>query len=79
MSELKKPVTQWEKEQLMVVNIPDGDKLLDKEVTADEFKSLVDKHNFVGVNHEDRIQFLEDNGYEVNRKNMVDPELSAKQ
>lgn len=49
-------------------------KLTDEEV----MEILRDSPNdFHTVNHEDRIQFLKDNGYEVTRENMV-ADLSAK-
>lgn len=51
----------------------------DKKLTDDEFTEIFtgDINNFVGVNHEDRIEFLKTNGYPVTHENMIDSELSA--
>jgi len=47
-------------------------------ITVEEFEELILTGKTVGVNHEDRVNFLQDNGYKVTRENLIDPELSAK-
>ena len=48
---------------------------LKKSMTEEEFDAIETKH-LHGVNFEDREKFLKDNGYEVNRANMMDRDLS---
>ncbi len=72
----KKLITTLEKEHgiLLLGKIDETKKLTDE-----EFGELIkDHHNFVGVNYEDRIKFLNDNGYEVTRENMIDGTLGTK-
>jgi hypothetical protein len=49
-------------------------------LSEEEFMQLwVDgEGQFVGVSYEDRIQFLNDNDYEVTRENIVNADLSVK-
>lgn len=39
----------------------------------------VAERRMIGVSHADRIDFLQDNGYEVTLENMIDVQLSARQ
>jgi len=50
------------------------------ELTDKEWDKLYEENwkDFSGVNHDDRIKFLKDNGYAVTHENMLNPELSAK-
>lgn len=50
-------------------------------LTLEAFKKLVRDNpgEFHGVNYSDRVKFLQDNGYEITRDNMMDSRLSAKQ
>lgn len=58
--------------------VPDANaKKLDSPIDEDEIKELVSTGKAVGVNHADRVKFLQDNGYAVTRKNMVDSSLSV--
>lgn len=50
----------------------------DEDITEKEFLAL-DLADKYGVNHDDRIKFLKDNGYDITRENMVNPDLSARQ
>lgn len=78
MSEKKQSIELWEKEaNLLFTNITDDG--LKKEITSDEFQNTIATSPFIGMNHSDRIKFLKDNGYEVTRENMANPELSVKQ
>jgi len=47
--------------------------------SREEFDAIVkaDFHGFAGVNYKYRVKFLEVNGYEVNRENLMDGNLSA--
>lgn len=47
-----------------------------KKVTEEEFDSYPAQK--WGVMHDDRIEFLKANRYEVTRQNMVDPNLSSR-
>lgn len=81
MSDTKKAISTWEKERnMLVTTVSDPSKKL----TEAEFLELILDENGIpkpevtGVNHDDRIKFLKANDYEVNRQNMVDPELSTR-
>ena len=52
----------------------------DERYSDEEFTDLLnaDTSAWIGVDHEGRTQFLKDNGYEVNRHNMLDGSLSIK-
>ncbi len=69
-----KSIEAWERERGLVIQ---GDVDPSQEVTAEEFEKLRVKQGHLGVNHEDREQFLKDNGYELSRENLVDASLSA--
>jgi hypothetical protein len=72
----QKIVETWEREKGMMLVVADH-TLLKKNVSEDEFMKLTDTQGWRGVNYTDRIKFLNDNGYEVNRENLTNPELSA--
>lgn len=48
-------------------------------MSLDDFREVVKSGKFIGVDHEQREQFLKENGYEVNRENLIDTSLSTKQ
>ena len=49
-----------------------------KKMTREDFVEATKEENgFLGINHEDRTKFLEDNGYPVTHENMINVELSA--
>lgn len=58
-------------------------KSLPKTTDIDEFIKQVipgiDSGEFIGVMYADRVEFLEANGYEVTRANLIDASLSVKQ
>lgn len=68
-----KTIRDWEKQKGFIVKTATD---LDQQMTEQEFDaiSLSEKH---GVDHESRTQFLNDNGYEVTRENMINTSLSA--
>lgn len=51
-----------------------------KTMSREDFDKIVATNysSFRGVSYKDRVKFLEENGYEVTRENLIDPELSAK-
>lgn len=57
--------------------VPGSEPQIDDE-EKDELQAYMRKNPYLGVNHADRTKFLEDNGYEVTRENMMNVELSAK-
>lgn len=69
-------VTTLEKRQGVIIT---GDFDLSQKMTEDEFAELIrnEKVEYVGVDHEFRVNFLKNNGYEVNRENMVDLSLTV--
>lgn len=69
-----KKLSEWEKQKGMVVKPPVDDVLM----TEEEFDDI-DINDKVLVAYEGRVKFLEDNGYDVTRENMVDVYLSARQ
>jgi hypothetical protein len=71
MAEVTKTIGDWEKQKGFLV--PDASVL--KKVTEDEFDLLPGK---VGVNFEQRTEFLTSNGYPVTRENLIDANLSAR-
>ena len=75
----KKTFNDWEKEYgCLVVGTPE--KELTQAITKDEFEAIAFKDGKVpqGVNWDDRTKFLQENGYAINRKNMIDSSLSHK-
>ena len=72
----QKTVEVWEREKGMM--IVDADHtLLKKNLSADEFIKLSDHRGWRGVNYSNRVKFLQANGYEVSRENLMNAELSA--
>jgi hypothetical protein len=68
-----KTLQEWEElHNCQIKNEDDGSKKL----TEDEFQDIPRSQRH-GVIHKDRIEFLQDNGFEVNRENMIDHRLSA--
>lgn len=74
MAEKTRKISEYEFDaNLMII----GDVNQDKKVTADEFAELSTLDKVIGVNHEDRTEWLERNGYEVTRANMMDGNLES--
>ncbi len=74
---MSKNITYYEKQHGVIAS--DRKKYPeDLELTQAEWDKIweEDWRDFTGVNYEDRIKFLEENGYEVNHANMINPELS---
>lgn len=68
-----KTLSEWEVEKgVLVIDGNPKDAMTEAEFNA------IDIGKKWGVDHARRIKFLEDNGYKVNRENMINPELSAK-
>lgn len=71
-----KKIEQYEREyNLVLSDVKDPSQ----KVSESEFKEMVSTLKFVGVDFEQREQFLKDNGYDVTRENLIDPTLSVKQ
>lgn len=73
----KKSIAEFEKEKgLIFKNIKDDSK----KITEDEFNKMIeDINSWVGVDYALRLAFLKDNGYEVNRENLINSSLSVRQ
>ena len=56
----------------------DDTEILDTAVTEDDFQVLMETLGYAGVNHEDRMHWLEQNGYEPTRENIRDFALPSK-
>ena len=71
--------SEWEAELglIFVGDLTKTSKSLSKKLTKEEFKQerRTRPEDFVGVDHKERIEFLERNGYEVTRENMINGEL----
>lgn len=76
MADATKTIEDWERTRGIILV---GNVDLKKSLTGDEFQELCDTQAWTGVNHTDRIKFLQDNGHDVNRANMTDPSLSARE
>lgn len=73
----KKLITTWEKEKgLILLNVKDPSQKISEEDFNDILAQGMQSH--IGVNHEDRIKFLKDNGHEVTRENMINGFLTIK-
>lgn len=70
-----KTIESWERAIGVMLNI-DIDQ--DRSITREEFNDLMNAHGFTGVDHEQRLKFLQDNGYEPSRSNMRNHELSVR-
>lgn len=79
MADKKKPVSDWEVEVGLFARDEQVAKGKDK-ITREEFLELSDKNpnGFLGVDYPVRVKFLKDNGYEVTRDNLINPNLSSK-
>lgn len=73
---MKKVITDIEKEAGIVAYNPDRTKKI-KTVEAILADYSENPEAYCGVNYTDRVLFLEDNGHEVTRENLVNPDLSA--
>lgn len=71
-----KSITDWERKKNVVLVDHDD---LDRVVSEDDFNKMVAEEQTVGVNFADREAFLTDNGYELTRENLVNPDLSPRQ
>jgi len=69
-----KTIGDYERERNLILR---GDADTSKQVTADEFDELQQEHAFTGIDHAGRMAWLQDNGYEVNRANMMDISLPS--
>ena len=75
---VSKKFSEWEKEVgLFAVDVKQFNPK--DEYTKEEFMTLYAENTaaFVGVSYDDRVQFLEDNGYKVTRENLL-ADLSVK-
>ena len=72
----KKTLEAFEKERGFIIL---GDIDLKREITEEELLELMHSNGFHGVDFEKRIKFLEDNGYEVTRDNLIDSSLSYRE
>lgn len=72
----KKSLATWEKERGFIFA---GNVDLDQQLTEDEFTDMLfnGKTPAIGVDHKERAKFLKNNGYEVNRENMINSDLST--
>jgi len=69
-------ITKLEKDAGFVAIDP---KKLPKVDTVEEFMQHYFEHpnDFAGVDYEQRVKFLKDNGYKLTRANLIDPSLSV--
>lgn len=76
----KKRFTEWEKE-LGLFALTEKKFDTSASLTKEEFKEIyLSNHaDFIGVDYEVRVKFLQDNDYKVTRENLVNPELSVRQ
>lgn len=71
----KKALKTYEKERGLIFV---GDAVdLDARYSEEEFLEFWSVNEYVGVDHESRTEWLKNNGYEVNRKNMIDHSLET--
>lgn len=74
---MKKSIIDWEKIQGKV--IVDVSKIdLQKKVTLDEFTKIADENIYYATDYEFREKWLTDNGYEINRENLLNADLTPK-
>jgi hypothetical protein len=76
-------MAEWEQElSIMFVKDYVANKKLTRQQVYD-IRDTYDKETMqpgvIGVTHEERKQWLTDNGYEVNRENMLNGDLTVKQ
>ena len=76
---MKKIITDIERESGFVARDPE---FLPETTELDQYLEHVTQFlntgEFVGVNYEDRVEFLKANGYAVTRANLIDSSLSVK-
>jgi hypothetical protein len=72
-----KAIKTWEKEKGVIVTTVKDENA---KVSEDDFNALLDdpKHKWLGVQYEQRLQFLKDNGYKPTRQNIADATLEVK-
>lgn len=73
-----KSVEQWEQEKKIALR---GDEILQylgEQVTEDKFENLMAQYGFTGVDYFTRIDWLNNNGYDLTRANLIDVNLSSK-
>lgn len=73
MSE-KNTVEKWEEIQGRVLLNLDELSLKQK-ISVDDFNTISDERGYINVDHEFRKNWLEYNGYEINRENLINAEL----
>lgn len=75
----KKTFEEWEKSKNRMA-IDSSRINTTKQITEEEFEQMhvADTQNWRTVMYKDRVQFLKANGYDVNRENLLNAELSAK-
>ena len=76
---IRKTFEEWERARGMYARDLTKYKT-SKDLSEEEFIEITSANlaDFAGVDTEHRLKFLKENGYEVNRANLIDPELSAK-
>lgn len=74
-----KTIAEWEREK-GVMFLDARKHPVNKKVTEDEFMEILQtsEGEYRGVTHDDREKWLKDNGYDVTRANMLDPDLLPK-
>lgn len=71
-------ISEWEKTKGKFLRDPVDDS--EKTMTEKKFDELAGSPaNWVGVDYEQRVKFLKDNGYELTRENLTNPELSVRE
>lgn len=75
--ENSKTIGEWERELGRLFTQYSGDELL-TEITETQALELLQLPTTIGVNWDDRIEFLTNNGYPITRANLVDSSLSTK-
>jgi len=69
-------ITDFEKERGLVFN--ENLKVTSKTPKSDLEKLILDSQNWIGVDYEQRTNFLVKNGYELTRENYTDPSLRTR-
>lgn len=77
---MSKPITDIEiKTGIVARDAKDLPKTTHEQEYIEYALQFLGSGEFVGVNYPDRVEFLETNGYELTRENLVDASLSVKQ
>lgn len=71
----KQTVEAWELEKNEILL---GDVDIDQEVTERGYEDLRDEYGVMGVVHGERSKWLKENGHEVTRENLANPDLKEK-